>query len=232
MEENEWFYDKYKFIIFLVFGLILIGFIWWYWWNWLWEFWKNDQANLRWDAYGALNTLFSWLAFAWIIISILMQSEELKLQRKELKDTRNEFKTQSEVFKKDNFENTFFKLLEQKDIIRWTFQWWPNKWSEALEFLLNPTNNYILEWDPRNFFKTKYTPDINSNFDVYFDTLEITIELLLETIKDEDSRKLYGKLMKSRQSKSEEELIKIYYSSKRLNPELLDMMQKYWIINK
>ena len=44
------------------------------------------------DMFGAVNTLFSGLAFAGIIYTILLQRNELSLQRKELKDTREELK--------------------------------------------------------------------------------------------------------------------------------------------
>lgn len=42
------------------------------------------------DMFGAINALFSGLAFAGIIFTILLQREELKLQRKELELTRGE----------------------------------------------------------------------------------------------------------------------------------------------
>lgn len=44
------------------------------------------------DMFGGLNTLFSGLAFCGIIISIVMQSEELRLQREEIKANREELK--------------------------------------------------------------------------------------------------------------------------------------------
>ncbi len=43
-----------------------------------------DRAGLFGDSFGVLNSLFSGLAFAGIIITILLQKEELKLQRLEL----------------------------------------------------------------------------------------------------------------------------------------------------
>ncbi len=42
------------------------------------------------DSYGALNTLYSGLAFAGIIATIFMQRKELKYQREELELTRKE----------------------------------------------------------------------------------------------------------------------------------------------
>jgi hypothetical protein len=59
---------------------------------------KPDRGTFG-DMFGSINALFSGLAFGGIIITILLQSNELKLQRKELKDTRNEFHTQNETLK-------------------------------------------------------------------------------------------------------------------------------------
>ena len=64
------------------------------------------------DMFGGLNALFSGLAFAGIILTILLQRNELKLQREELRDTRAEFKTQNETLKIQRFEHTFFNLLD------------------------------------------------------------------------------------------------------------------------
>lgn len=41
------------------------------------------------DSFGAVNALFSGLAFAGIIVALYLQMEELRLQRKELKETKD-----------------------------------------------------------------------------------------------------------------------------------------------
>jgi hypothetical protein len=46
------------------------------------------------DQFGALNALFSGLAFAGLIYAVLMQREELALQREELQLTRKEMRRQ------------------------------------------------------------------------------------------------------------------------------------------
>jgi len=43
------------------------------------------------DMFGSINALFSGLALAGVIFTILLQSKELSLQRGELKETRKEF---------------------------------------------------------------------------------------------------------------------------------------------
>lgn len=44
------------------------------------------------DSFGAVNSLFSALAFAFLIVTALMQKKELEYQRKELKETRLQLK--------------------------------------------------------------------------------------------------------------------------------------------
>ena len=83
---------------------------------WLWS-WilidKNipaaERANFG-DKFGVINSLFSGLALAVIIYSIILQQKELNLQRKELSETREEFKDQ-------NFQTTFFNLLRTQQQI-------------------------------------------------------------------------------------------------------------------
>ncbi len=63
------------------------------------------------DMFGAVNALFSGLAFAAIVFTIRQQKEELELQRNELVLTRKEFAEGNRTSKQQTFENTFFQLL-------------------------------------------------------------------------------------------------------------------------
>lgn len=70
-------------------------------------------------TFGAVNSLFSGLAFVGIIYTILQQKEELRFQReelqltrKELELTRQEFIDQNETFRLQRFENSYFQLLK------------------------------------------------------------------------------------------------------------------------
>jgi uncharacterized membrane protein len=71
----------------------------------------NEARGTFGDMFGSLNALYSGFALAGIIITILLQKNELKLQREELKETRKEFKIQNETLNIQRFENTFFNLL-------------------------------------------------------------------------------------------------------------------------
>lgn len=78
----------------------------------------DDQRGTFGDMFGAVNALFSGLAFASLIYTIYLQRIELSLQRSELFLTREELAGQKEqmaaqtqILVKQNFESNFFQLL-------------------------------------------------------------------------------------------------------------------------
>ncbi len=58
--------------------------------------WSGDTPGTFGDQFGAVNALFSGLAFVGVIYAILLQSTQLKLQRKELELQREELRLQRE----------------------------------------------------------------------------------------------------------------------------------------
>lgn len=65
----------------------LVVFIWWL----FWYFVNNMEERWTfWDMFGAINALFSGLALAGIIYTMLLQKQELRLQRLELKANRED----------------------------------------------------------------------------------------------------------------------------------------------
>lgn len=71
------------------------------------------------DMFGAVNALFSGLAFAGVIYAIFLQRKELELQRRELESTREELEgqkiamiEQNKFLNKQSLEGTFFQMLE------------------------------------------------------------------------------------------------------------------------
>jgi hypothetical protein len=96
-----------------IIGLIAVGLIlysWHYTYNKL-ESLPFDERGTFGDMFGSINALYSGLAFAGIIFTILLQRKELKYQREELRETRKEFEIQNKTLKLQRFENTFFNLL-------------------------------------------------------------------------------------------------------------------------
>jgi hypothetical protein len=77
------------------------------------------------DMFGAVNALFSGMAFGTLIYTAWLQKEELALQRRELTLTREELKgqkkaieLQTETFELQRFESTFFSLMAaQRSIV-------------------------------------------------------------------------------------------------------------------
>lgn len=81
-------------------------------------YWVEQRGTFG-DMFGAINALFSGLAFASLVYTILLQRTELQLQRNELKYTREELEgqkiqlaAQNEAMRMQNFENAFFQLLK------------------------------------------------------------------------------------------------------------------------
>lgn len=63
------------------------------------------------DQFGLMNALFSGLAFAGVILTLLLQMNELRYQRLELQETQAIMGLQS-------FEQAFFQLLRTQETIR------------------------------------------------------------------------------------------------------------------
>lgn len=87
---------------------------------------KNTRGTFG-DQFGAVNALFSGLAFTGLIYTIILQRrdlemqrhdlklqrEEIALNRKEMEEQTAEFEKQNETLKIQRFENTFFNMLSQ-----------------------------------------------------------------------------------------------------------------------
>lgn len=111
------------------------------------------------DSFGLLTSLFSGLAFAGLIITIVMQRDELALQRQELNLTREELfgqkqemQNQNETLRIQRFENTFFKMLEfmeacRNDVFYQVFQRQSVQGRDAIKSIYNAfTDGYICNW--------------------------------------------------------------------------------------
>lgn len=84
---------------------------------------KEERGTFG-DKFGSINALFSGLAFAGLIYTIILQRKDLEMQREELELTRKEMKEQTAEFEKQNqtsrlqqFENTFFNMLNLQQSI-------------------------------------------------------------------------------------------------------------------
>lgn len=76
------------------------------------------------DMFGAVNSLFSGLAFAGLIVTLILQRKDLNLQRESIQQTNDqlgiqarEFEIQNIMAKQEQFRNTFFELLRMLQTI-------------------------------------------------------------------------------------------------------------------
>lgn len=69
------------------------------------------------DSFGVINALFSALAFLGIIITILLQKEELELQREEIKQNREELKRQADALENGLNLDAYTSLLNAYSVI-------------------------------------------------------------------------------------------------------------------
>lgn len=75
------------------------------------SFSTNSERGSFGDMFGMINALFSGLAFAGIIYTILLQRIELELQRDEIAKSTSELEGQKLALNRQNFENKFFQLI-------------------------------------------------------------------------------------------------------------------------
>lgn len=115
MQENKTENQKNKIIVFLkehwisltivILALITIGF-------YIFNFWGNGISNKtdNWGTFGdyfggIIGTIFAFGAF-------MLMKETLKVQKDELNAATKQFEKQTEIFNQQQFETTFFKLLD------------------------------------------------------------------------------------------------------------------------
>lgn len=97
------------------FLLVFAGYL--FYWPALFQ-WDFSNSALG-DSFGYWNSIFSGLALLGVVLSIILQSKELRAQREALFAQRAEMEKTSTALngqlaqqRKDNFEATFFRLLE------------------------------------------------------------------------------------------------------------------------
>ena len=78
---------------------------------------KWEDSALFGDTFGALNSVFSGLAFLGIIVTILIQRNELEQQRVELSLQREEMKQTREEFQINRITNIVYNQLERYEAV-------------------------------------------------------------------------------------------------------------------
>ena len=182
------------------------------------------------DMFGAVNALFSGLAFATLIYTIHLQRHELRLQRIELAQTREELAgqklqlaAQNELMRAENFESSFFRVLGVLADIVGTMDIHKSSGPELrgrdcfVFFYNNLGNRYESSPDPTNSgfehaairvaysdFYRRYQGDVGH----YFRTLYNLVKLVDRS--DIDDKRFYTNLIRAQLSSHE--LLLLFYN--------------------
>jgi uncharacterized membrane protein len=84
---------------------------------------KDNVMYSKWGTFGdyfggVLNPILSFLALIALLLTIVLQSRELRLSREELEKSTDALEKQSETLKIQNFESTFFHMIRlHNDIV-------------------------------------------------------------------------------------------------------------------
>ncbi len=139
------------------------------------------------DMFGAVNALFSALAFAFLIYTALMQREELKLQREELRETRKELARSAEAHQELVKISTVQLELSRKqylkneiahiEFIRIEESRFPDKHALLLRVLNHPVKIIFVEVNSEkiNIAKHDYWADPDQALPIFFDSSDIKV---------------------------------------------------------
>jgi len=210
------------------------------------------------DSFGLLTSLFSGLAFAGLIITIVMQRDELSLQRQELNLTReelsgqrSEMERQNKITKIQQFENTFFKMLELleacrndicfrfgrtpdpegrnaiKEIYGYFYNSCLHSWAGGVgrRFKEECKNIDGINENYVNFYSTEHGEELGQ----YFRTLYNTLKLVDQSDFIDDKR-LYANLVRAQLSRWELALLFYNCLSKLGSPKMTPLVKKYKIL--
>lgn len=205
------------------------------------------------DVFGAVNSVFTGLAFVGVIYSIAMQREELAIARSEMAQTKlilseqqQNLRDQNFATRKQVFEATFFKMLDRfvaltesidiqgdekqylkgKDAIDFLFKKLQKKYSEIKEM---PSE--LFGDNPPSLFDRVYNQffhDYGHEFSHYFRTL-YTLLNFVEKSEVED-KAFYMKLVRAQLSDSEAALLLCNYISQNTTARFNMIQDKYGML--
>jgi hypothetical protein len=191
-----------------------------------------EKAGPAGDLFGAINSLFTGLAFAGLIGTMIFQQRELKLQRKELRLQREEvahtrteiagqrkqMELQNKHMQKQMFEQTFFQMLrvfnEYIQYISGPFNTRgniPRKGRDQLGHIASSVtyadiNGEIGSLNYENIYKD-YSDDLGGYFRVLYNIIKYV------DTSDQKDKKLYTNIVRAQLSDSELKLLKANLST-------------------
>lgn len=193
------------------------------------------------DLFGSINALFSGLAFAGVIIALFYQRQELELQRQELRATRAELagsreqmQLQNATLTKQNFESTFFNMLNLHHNIIETVVYGQETGRKALSLHYN---HYATDRRKQNMEVAKNADELGSFFSGYYHSREGSIGYYLRNLfqiiryidesKNNDDEKRFYLLLLTAQLSRDELLLIFYHGLSILNSRERGLLERY-----
>lgn len=236
MEEKSITLRKFIYLILLIIGVWILTWI-------ITDYFiidPSDRGSFG-DKFGSINSLFSGLAFATLIYTILLQREEIKLQRKDIKiqidelvRSTDEMVAQTKLQRHQRFENKFFQLITLFQKLVNSLQYEGNHIQGVIVF----KKLYIAKLV--HFYKVHGDITVSVHF-TYQENKEILshyfeflrhILVFIETTEEIGTyeRKQYADILKSQLSAYEIIFLFYYYSSELIDSKYKALLLKYWII--
>lgn len=191
-----------------------------------------DALNSFGGNFNVLTSLFTGLAFAGVIISVILQTQELK-------ETRTEFAGQRKALQGQEFDNKFFRMLNLLNKINANLKLDNHQGDEVFkelhskltEKILSPydedVKNKSVKADKKEYFNGVFN-EFNSGYDTTFKYYFLNLYQVLKYIDDkcpEDEAKRYSNMVRAQLSKNE--LILLAYNALGVQNFTTDAYQKY-----
>jgi hypothetical protein len=202
------------------------------------------ERGLFGDMFGAVNSLFSGLAFAGIIYSIRLQQKELSTQQEIMKQQKAEFAIQSREFTKQNevlkiqqLENTFLNLLSShhsfvKGLIIYDHIGAELEGKDVFKYI----SNYIRAFLNKGQGVKNFNQEVVQKFEIittYISSLDVLLQFLERADIKKADKLFYGSVLKSQIEKQEfyfiTRFITSYNASSPYELELITRLKKYFL---
>jgi len=197
------------------------------------------------DLFGSVNALFSGLAFAGIIYSIMQQQKELELTRKQVelgieeqRNSNEEFKQQNSIMHLQRFDSNFFNMLTLHRQIANTFGYSSEAIGTStveviLRDFLNKLRNSEIEFYNKNL-NSNYSSLYNVATNIFRDSIAVYIQSLCSVFDmvndnkliDHNDKVYYFSLLKSQIFLSERRLLFYHLSFIKDNNPQIPMLAK------
>ena len=192
---------------------------------------KLESLGVFGDSFNILNTLFTGLAFSGVIVSIILQTQELKEAREEYAGSRQALEQQKKEMEQQSFDNRFFKMIDMFNDVKEKINL-----NEILKKVLDQTlidtknekrtNSNFSKNHIQNFLKKEFKSSIinQPNIKLFYKNLEVILGYTNQH-SNVKTKQLLIDIIKAQLSNNELLSILIYLEIEK-NDELRDLVKQ------